>query len=203
MSDIEVAKPSPYSYLTEKERNTLEAYDQKGGSRIAPATQAQFYGLFLSGKSCEDIAELNKGFPLGAILKARVEGEWDKRLDEYRSRLFSDVHVRLAQVETESLMFLTDMLSAAHKQQGVRIQKYLQTGDDSELGELKIGSIKQYKEVLELLLKASGQDRHQTIEHKHQVAPPQEGTTQVITVQSLSGASSDKATEILKLLDKK
>jgi hypothetical protein len=203
MSDNEIQKAqSPYSYLTDRERFHLELYEQKGGPRISPTTQAQFYALFIHGKSCDDIAELNKGFPLGAIIKARVEGEWDRRLNEYRDSLFADVHVKLAQVETESIHFLADMLSAVHKQQGQKIQKYIQTGDEGELGDMKITSIKNYKEVLELLIKATGQDRHQTVEHKHQVTPSQEGT-QVISVKTLTGASSDKATEILKLLDKK
>lgn len=203
MSDNEIQKTqSPYSYLTDRERAILDSYDRSGGHRISPITQAQFYSLFIHGKTCDDIADLNRGFPLGAILKARVEGEWDRRLNEYRDSLFADVHVKLAQVETESVHFLADMLSAVHKQQGKKIQKYIQTGDEGELGDMKISSIKNYKEVLELLIKATGQDRHQTVEHKHQVAPSQEGT-QIISVQNLSGASSDKATEILKLLDNK
>lgn len=190
--------------LTEREKFALDAYEQRGGARIAPVTQAQFYALFLHGKSCEEIADLNKGFPLGAIVKCRVEGDWDKKLDEYRESLFTGVRTRLEQVELESVSFLTDLLSAVHKQQGGKLKKYIQTGDEGELGDMRITSIKNYKEVLELLIKATGQDRQQTIEHRHQISASsnkEEGRT--IDITNLASASSSQALEIFKALDKK
>jgi hypothetical protein len=202
MSDTDT-KLALYAPLTDREKVALEVYEQRGGARIAPATQAQFYSLFLRGKTCDEIADINKGFALGAIIKARVEGDWDRKLDEYRESLFKGVRERLQQIELESVGFLTDMLAAAHRQQGDKLKKYIQTGDESELGDMKISSIKNYKEVLELLIKATGQERQQTIEHRHHVTASSKEEGNAIDITSLASASSNQALEIFKVLDKK
>lgn len=191
MTDIVVSDK-----LTIRERVAYEDYVQKGLPSIAPATQAQFLALFLRGKGCEEIHSLNSSFPLGAIVKARVDGDWDRRLEDYRETLLTGVQEKITQIEFESIGFLTDLLAAAHKQQGDKLKKYLQSGDPSQLGDLQITSIKNYKEVLELLMKATGQEKTQVVHHKIDGAP-------TIDVSKLSSASSDQATEILKLLGEK
>lgn len=194
MSDIVVTDK-----LTNKERAAYEEYIKRGNTSISPNTQAQFLALFLRGKTCEEIQSINSGFPLGAIVKCRMEGDWDRRLDEYREQLFSGVRERLSQIELESVNFLTDMLAAAHKQQGDRIKKYLQTGNEDDLGEMRISSIGAYSKVLEMLIKTTGQDRQQTIQHNHNIAAPA-----AVNLDGLASASSDQAADLLnKLLEAK
>lgn len=194
MSDIVVTDK-----ISNKERAAYEEYVRKGNQNISPSTQAQFLALFLRGKSCEEIQSINTGWPLGAIVKCRIEGNWDTKLEEYREQLFTGVRERLAQIELESVNFLTDMLAAAHKQQGDRIKKYLQTGNEDDLGDMKISSIGAYSKVVELLLKTTGQERQQTIQHNHNISAPP-----AVNLDSLASATSEQASDLLtKLLEAK
>lgn len=194
MSDIVVTDK-----ISNKERAAYEEYVRKGNQNVSPSTQAQFLALFLRGKSCEEIQSINTGWPLGAIVKCRIEGNWDTKLEEYREQLFTGVRERLAQIELESVIFLTDMLAAAHKQQGDRIKKYLQTGNEDDLGDMKISSIGAYSKVVELLLKTTGQERQQTIQHNHNISAPA-----AVNLDSLASATSEQASDLLtKLLEAK
>jgi hypothetical protein len=66
---------------------------------------------------------------------------------------------RLQQIGCEAIMFMGDSLAAAHKMHGDALAKYMQSGNPADQGAFGITSIRQYKEVLELLLKASGADK--------------------------------------------
>jgi hypothetical protein len=194
MSDTIVVKDP----LNPRERAAYDLYIQKGMPDISPVTQAQFLSLFLRGKTCEEIHQINSSFPLGAIVKCRVDGDWDKRLEDYRNMLFDTVRDRVIQIEMESTVFLTDLLAAAHKQHGDKVKKYLQTGDKSELGELQITSIKNYKETLELLLKSTGQDSEKTVRHKIETSGPA-----TVNINNLHASSSSDAAELMKILTAK
>lgn len=199
MSDIVVS-----DRLSPREKAAYDEYLQRSPHPISPLTQAQFLALFLRGKSCEEIQSLNPGFPLGAIVKCRMEGDWDRRLDEYREQLFIGIKERLTQVELESINFLTDLISVAHKQQGNKLKKFLQNGDEKELGDMTITSIKSYSQVMDLLVKVTGQgkDVPQTVNHYHQIQGKDEQPT--LDVSKLSSASSDQAADILaKLMEGK
>lgn len=184
--------------LSSRERAAYDDYMAKNPPPISPLTQAQFLALFLRGKTCEEIQSLNSGFPLGAIVHCRMEGEWDRRLEEYRDQLFNGIRERLTQVELESVNFLADLLAVAHKQHGNRLKKYLQTGEEKELGEMTINSLKGYAQVSELLVKVTGQDRQVNHSHKIETQEP------TIDINKLSSASSDQAADILaKLIEVK
>jgi len=110
------------------------------------------FELFLIGKSCEQIQRANPAFQLGQIVSARIQGEW-------------------AQAQTANL--LADMLFVANKLNAAKLEKFLQTGDERHLGNLRIENVKSLKEVMELLLQTTGQGGQKrvggTIEHKHTV----------------------------------
>jgi hypothetical protein len=185
--------------LSPKERAAYEVYLANGNRNISPVTQAQFLALFLRGKSCDEICALNPSWPLGAIVKCRIEGDWDQRLADYREQLFTGVREKLQQIELESINFLTDMLAVAHKQQGDKLKRYLQTGNEDDLGEMKISSIAGYSKVLETVIKVTGQDREQTVTHQHSIK-----TDAVADYSALASASSDQAAEVLaKLIEVK
>jgi hypothetical protein len=159
----------PQAWLTPSEKYALTYFKesfQKGGAStyaIAPSVQAQLFTLYLNGRSLNEIRQLNHpAFSLGQIVHAAVEGDWYNQKAEYQSGLMLAARERLQQVGCESVKFLADSISAAHKQHGEALQKYLQSGNPADLGAFGIGSIRQYKEVLELLLKATGQDKTST-----------------------------------------
>src|ERR1017187_5168512 len=157
------------SWLTESEKYALDYFQknyQKGGAStypIAPSSQVQLYALYLQGRTLSEIRQLNHpSFSLGQIVYSAVENDWEGQRKEYLAGLMGKARERLQQIGCEAVAFMGDTLAAAHKQHGESLQKYIQSGNPADLGAFGIGSIRQYKEVLELLLKASGQDKTST-----------------------------------------
>jgi hypothetical protein len=155
--------------LTEIEKLSpveLEAYNKyvdKGGAPLSPGVQAQLFSLYLHGDSCEDIADLNKNFSLGMIVKAKVDGLWEQKREVHLRELLDSVKDRVTQAQLESAIFATDLLAATHKIHSKRFKRAIQTGDEKELGDMAITSIKQYRDAVDLLLKVTGQDTKQQL----------------------------------------
>lgn len=163
---LEKAKLSP------KEIAAYKNWSSKQEPAIALSTQAKMFELYLNGNSCEEIQRLNPGFHLGAVVSASIEGDWDARRQHHIGRLLEGIRERVQQVTLESISFAADLLSAANKKYGDRIKKYQQTGDESELGDLSISSLKQYRETVEMLMKLTGQDKQPSkteVLHHHTV----------------------------------
>jgi len=157
--------------------------------------------LFLNGKSAEEIANLNK-MPLGEVVRARIDFEWDNKKNEHVAFLMGSVRDRVRQTQLETIIFSSDLLAAAHKLHGERIRKFLQSGDESELGDLKITSLKAYKDTVELFMKLTGQDKDATAT---QVVI--NGDPKTITVTEIETKNAiwtqDQAAEVLKLISVK
>ena len=191
-------------WLTPSEKYALTYFKesfQKGGAStyaIAPSVQAQLFTLYLNGRSLSEIRQLNHpSFSLGQIVHAAVEGKWYEQKAEYQSGLMQAARERLQQVGCESVKFLADSISAAHKQHGEALQKYLQSGNPADLGAFGIGSIRQYKEVLELLLKATGQDKTSTTNLNVK------GEVLHTATESTAGPAATKAMSVTELAAKK
>lgn len=160
---------NPVDLLTEIEKKAYEDYAKSGRPPLSFKTSLELYQLFLTGMSCEEIAKLNPGFNLGMIVRARVEHLWDQRRDTHINELYENASTQLRQTAMESVKFLGVVLAAAHKLHGEKMARYIQTGDEKELGSLNIGSFKQYKEVVETLMKISGGDQKKVIQHTGEV----------------------------------
>ena len=174
------------AWLNPAEKYALEYFQsnyQKGGAStysIAPSTQAQLFALYLNGRSLGEIRKLNHpSFSLGQIVSAAVENDWYNERKIYQSGLMQAARERLQQIGCESVQFLSDSLSAAHKQHGEALQKYLVSGNPADLGAFGVGSIRQYKEVAELLLKITGQEKTSTLNVK--------GTVEHVAGESVAG----------------
>jgi hypothetical protein len=118
---------------------------------LSPETSARMFALFLRGTDCAEIARLNRGIALGIILRARLADDWDGRRREYRHSLLDATRERVQQITLESVEFVSNTLAAAHKQHGDKAKRYLQSGDESELGSFAITSIKAYRDTLDVL----------------------------------------------------
>jgi hypothetical protein len=156
---VEVAPKDPLDALSPEEMKAYKAYLKKNDPPLAPRVQAELFSLYINGSTTEEIAKLNPNFSLGMVVRAKVDGLWDQRRDAHLDHLFSTVRDRVSQVQMESVVFTSDLLASANKMFGDKIKKYIQTGDEAELGTLKIDSLKQYRDAVELLLKLTGQDK--------------------------------------------
>ncbi len=192
MSQIE--KTEKRAELSRKEQAALDHYKRSDGRKISPQTEAGFFQLFIRGKSCEEIHRLNPGFHLGSIVSARIDGKWDEKLEEYRDSLMNSVASRVKQVELEAIDFVGDVLSATHRMHGDRIKRYMQTGDESELGDLAINSMQGYKTAVELLMRLTGQDKESRVQHNVQ---------HTIETNTVLDVTQDHSSDLLKILEKK
>lgn len=159
------------SILNKRELELYQDYLEVHGEIIAPNTSLIYYQQFLAGFSCEEIAIKNPGVDVGSIIDARLRYKWDERKEEYISNLYKTMQERYVQVQMEAVHYVSDMLSAAHKLNGDKYRRFLISGNPNDLEGLEISSLKQYKEVVDLLLKLTGQDKKQQIvqEVKHVV----------------------------------
>lgn len=188
--------------LTPKERASY--WTAIKNNPLSPARQAQLFELFLNGNSTETIANLNK-MPLGEVVRARIDFDWDQKKDEHVAYLLSSVRDRVRQIQLESITFSADLLAAAHKLHGERIRKFIQTGDEAELGDLKITNLKAYKDAVELLLKLTGQDKDASATTQIVVQGNGKQTVRVDdSVEVKNGIwTAEEAAEVLKLIELK
>lgn len=150
--------------------NMLSAYIAIGRHPLSPDTAAKLFELFLNGSDINEIHRLNKNFPYEAILWARIKYDWDKLKDEYAFNLTNQVAQKVIKASLETTSLLTDMLAVAHKKHGDKLKKFLQTGDESDLGDaLSIDTIHGLLKAVEGLQKVTGQDRTHNINKKEVV----------------------------------
>lgn len=109
------------------------------------------FELFLRGSDPTDIVRTFPGFSLGQVTRARVEGDWDLRRQEYRDSLLSDVQSRLEHAVAESAEFISVQLQVAHKQYLPKMKMFLATGDEALLGNFSIHGWKSYTDALNAL----------------------------------------------------
>lgn len=174
MTKIEELTPAEAA-LTPRELAAYQWLLKRPGPAISPDTQAKWFSLFLQGKSCEKIAELNRGFTLAQVVKCRIDGNWDQRLNEHLNQLLDRVRVQVQQTTLEGVNFIRDQLAVAHKMFGDDLSRYLQSGNKDDLPEFSIKNFKQYKEAVELLKTLTGQDTKKIsgeVLHRHSVEEP-------------------------------
>lgn len=163
---VEVAPSNPERLLNGQEKAALDVYHQRRQPPLSPDMQARLFSLFLQGIDCMEIVRLNRGVSLGQVIAARVEGRWDEQRQDHLNALLKETRTRLQQTTLEAVDFVTTQLAAAHKLYGDRVKKFLQTGDEKDLGGFSIHGWKGYREAVDLLKTLTGQDAKKH-EHKH------------------------------------
>lgn len=164
--------------LTPQELEAYRKYVEANKPPLAGSTSTQFFQVFLQGHTCEEIARLNPSFGLGIIVRARVDFDWDRQRDEHIQHLLDNIRSVVQTTQLEAVQFVAEGLAVYRKMAGSKFQKYLQSGKEEDLGDFKDMSFKTYKELLELLLKLTGQETttkkvQGVVEHRHTVEATQ------------------------------
>lgn len=171
--------------LNERERDALRRLGSAASNRLSPATAAQFFSLFLQGYTCEDIAKQNANFgglALGLIVKARVEYDWDAERDKHVQTLMIGARQALEKTTLEAIQFASDGMAVYHKMVGDKFRRYLQTGDNSVLGEFKDMSFKTYKDMVTTLRRVTGKEDMPGSEPRAPLPPPLAPQVTVVNV---------------------
>lgn len=164
---------------------------------IAEETAERMYQVFLQGKTCEDIRKINKGYSLGQIVSCRIKYGWDVRVAQYKAALQVGVPDRAMQTSLETVDLLSKLLAVNRMQMEEAIDKYMLSRNPDDLkGVILAKSPKELKELVELLMKMTGQDKKR-IEFSGKVTVDQTGRTP-------NSMTSSEADEIAKdLLNQK
>jgi hypothetical protein len=164
----EVLREKAQELLNVPEQNMLMAYVRAGKHPLAPDTIAALFQLYLNGSNCGEIHRLNKGLPYEAILWARVKFEWDRKRDEYVEELTEKIRDKVMQSQLQTTELMADLLTATSRKHGDKIKKYIQTGDEADLGDaLSINRLNDLLRIAEGLQKITGQDRVHKVETKN------------------------------------
>jgi len=160
----------PLDWLDSAERyayNYLEAKLRRGNSDtypIAPDIADQMMQLYLQGRTLAEIRRLNTPFSLGQIVHAAVEGNWYLQRDAYASLTVARAKARAVIAAAEGIELAADMMAALKRLHGDNVARYLQTGDPIYLGSAtSISTIRQLKEIGEVLMKLTGQEQKKTM----------------------------------------
>jgi len=151
--------------LSARELHAYRAWKGMAQPKLSPDNQARFFALFLKGESVEEIVRLNRGYSLGQIVQARVDGDWDARRDAYLQDLLNNTRSIVQQTALESIKFVADVMAAAHKKHGEAARRYIQSGDEKELTGFAIEGLREYKTAVETLQKLTGQEGKTRVEH--------------------------------------
>ena len=153
-----IALKDKYPDLSDRERRYLVVYQKEEFRPLAVTLQAQCFELYLHGKTCEEIGNLNPNIPLGGIVLACIEGGWIERRQEHIYSLMKGIQQRVEQTQLESINFIADGLAAAHKYQIQKVMAFIQGGDEKDFDRTWFASFKHYKEAWELLYRLTGQE---------------------------------------------
>jgi len=158
------------SHLTHREEAAYHAHLKAKEHPLSPTLQAAMFELYLKGNTIDQVHRLNKNIRLGSIVRAAVEGDWYNRRNLYVQGILDGIRLKVQQTLAEGTDFLSDFLAAFHKLYGEKFKLYLQTGDESVLGDLKPTSIQQYRLVLDTMLKSTGIGNTTTVNVKGEVS---------------------------------
>lgn len=154
-------KTSAIQTLTSYELEAYNKYADSGRPGLSARQADSLYNMYKSGMTCESMSKLpgNEGLQLGMILKARIDYRWDERRQAEASALFSRAKEGVELAQLESIQFVTQAVMAYSQMMGDKVRKYLQTRNEEELGSFKNMSVKQFRELLDMLMMLTGQDK--------------------------------------------
>lgn len=199
MSNLPVLVDKAREILSPDEQLLVEKYANGGGYPVAKSTAISFFELYLRGSSCEEIQKINPGFKLGAILLARVEHDWDKIRDEYTASTQELIRRKVQSAQLEAVGMVSTMLSVAAKVSNEKYQRFLQTGDETELkGAMTIDNINSMVRMSETLLKLTGQDAKKGTSVNVNVSTSGNGVSNTLETDAITPKQAAKLLEILE-----
>lgn len=179
ISDKEKKLVENLKKLNPKELEAYRYFIKEDQLQIADEASDHMFDLFCTGKNCDEIRKIVKSYSYGQIVACRVIGDWDNRKEARRLATRTDVPEQAPITLLEAADFLGDLILATKKRFSAKLKQYNATGDESLLEGLPMArNVKELQTVVELFMKASGQDSEKVVKHtgtvdvNHQVAAP-------------------------------
>lgn len=141
--------------LTEEEIKLATKWlrKHKTAGALKDLDAAKLYEMYLLGDSIPKISQQFPQFPIGQIaLTAALRG-WATDRDKMLHTLQDRVKAKVVKSVLEQVDFLTTMMSVANAEHMEGMIRYIQNPAANPKPQLRIGNIKEYKDVAETLYK--------------------------------------------------
>lgn len=199
--ELEIEKRIQEFRLSRDEAVAYRYFCQSNMAPLSPELQERFFRVFLNGSTCEQIFKLNgKKYSLGAIVSARIEGNWDELIKTNAQEMIAQTMAKVTSARIESVNLLSTLISATIQAETNKVLTFLQTQDQDDLGVFRLDGVKGLKDALDTL------DKLLTRDTKGGATP----TTNIlvqgvekITVQDAVEEPKDDVTSLLKRLNGK
>jgi hypothetical protein len=139
--------------LTADQIKEAEKYLKKNklSSILNKQEAAPLYEMFILGYSFEDIHSNFKNIPVARIILTAAVYGWVKDRETLANSIYDRVKTRMIKSTVEQVEFLTDLIAISTKENTEAIKKYLQDPVNNKPPEMRIESLKDYKQVVEML----------------------------------------------------
>jgi len=154
MVKTQLTEAEQYGLSTEEIKLALK-YMRKNRtySILSSLDAAKLYELYLLGDTITKIASQFPQYPLGQIcLTAALKG-WGADRDKMLHTLQDRVKAKVVKSVLSQIDFLTSMMAVANAEHLEAMVKYIQDPINNPKPEMRINSIKEYKDVSETLYK--------------------------------------------------
>lgn len=153
-AELQIEEKIQQYRMSKAEEKAYREYCTSNDPPLPPELQEQLFRVYLNGSSCEKIWKSNKeAFSLGALVAARVEGDWDGKIQDNASDMIAATLGKVARARLESINLLADLISATVQVETDKIAKFTQTQDPNQLGILRIEGLKGLTEAVTVLEK--------------------------------------------------
>lgn len=149
--------------LTEEEKFGLTAEEitlatrylrrHKTKGALSDADAMLLYEHYMIGTSFKDLALQFPQFPIAQIILSAALRKWARDRDRMMSSLRDRVRAKVVKSVVESVDFLTMMISVTNAEHLETMRQYVLDPSKNKKPDLRIESIKEYKEILESLQK--------------------------------------------------
>lgn len=141
--------------LTQQEIELGEKYlrKHKTAGAIKDTEALKLFEMYLIGQSFNEIQQQFPEYELGKIILTAALNKWGMDRNRMQSTLRERVKAKVVKSVIEQVDFLTSMLSVATAEHIEQMRKFILDPDSNPAPNLRIKSIKEYKEVTDTLSK--------------------------------------------------
>lgn len=141
--------------LTEEEARLAEKYlrKHKTAGAIPDLEAIKLYELYMVGCSFQDIHAQHPQYPVPKIILTAALRGWAKDREKIMGSLRDRVQAKVVKSVIEQVDFLTTMLSVVNAEHLDVMRKYVLDPANNPRPQIRVDSIKEYKETVETLSK--------------------------------------------------
>lgn len=141
--------------LTEEDVNLGEKYlrKYKTAGAVQEPESYKLFEMFMLGCSFYEIHQQYPQYEIGQIILTAALKKWAKDREKMMGSLQDMVQAKVVRAVMEQVELLTTMLSVVNAEHLQSMKKFIQDPETNPKPQLKIDSIKEYKEVADTLQK--------------------------------------------------